>query len=299
MITSHIGELAALAVAIVWTITALAFEYSAKRVGSLNVNLIRLPIALFFLTFFNILTRNSVLPFDAGAHQWIWLTISGIVGFVIGDLLLLKAFMLIGSRFSMLIMTLVPPLTALIGWTILNEKLIMNSFIGICLTISGILLAVNAHKDKESNKFSTKSIRGIFYAIGGAIGQSFGLILSKIGMEGYNAFASSQIRIIAGIFGFLLIAIFLGRLKNMISAIKNQNGMIGILIGSFFGPFIGVSLSLYSIQHIKNTGVASTIMAIVPILIIPPSILLFKQKITKAEIIGTFLCISGIVIFFI
>ena len=299
MIMSHVGELAALGVAIVWTITALAFEFAANRVGSLNVNLIRLPIALVYLTLFNLFTRNYALPIDAGSHQWIWLTLSGIVGFVIGDLFLLKSFMYIGSRFSMLIMTLVPPLTASIGWIVLKEKLVFFSFLGMCLTIAGIVLAINAHKDKDSKKFSAKSIKGILFAIGGAIGQSSGLVLSKIGMGNYNAFAASQIRIIAGIFGFIAIILLMGRINSIIPTFRNKEGMKGIIIGSFFGPFIGVSLSLFSIQHSNNTGVASTIMAIVPILIIPPSVLLFKQKITTKEIIGAFLSVIGVALFFI
>jgi drug/metabolite transporter (DMT)-like permease len=299
MVGTHVGEIAALGVAIVWTITALAFEYSANRVGSLNVNLIRLPFALLYLSVFNFFTRNYALPFDANCHQWIWLTISGIVGYVIGDVFLIKSFMLIGSRFSMLIMTLVPPFTAFIGWIFLSEKLQMLSFVGMCLTIAGILVAVNAHRQKNSKKYSSESVKGIFFAIGGAIGQSSGLVLSKIGMGNYNAFAASQIRIIAGIVGFIAVIIILGRIKNIVTAIRNKDGMKGILIGSFFGPFIGVSLSLFSIQNSKNTGVASTIMAIVPILIIAPSVFLFKQKITKEEIIGTFLSLVGVALFFI
>jgi len=299
MITTHIGELAALGVAIVWTITALAFEYASNLVGSLNVNLIRLPFALIFLTVFNFFTRNYALPIDANNHQWIWLSISGIVGFVIGDLFLFKSFMLIGSRFSMLIMTLVPPLTAIIGRIFLSEKLTILSFFGMCLTIAGILLAVNSHKNKDSKKFSTGSLKGMLFAIGGVIGQSSGLVLSKIGMGTYNAFAASQIRIMAGIIGFIGVILVLGRINYIMPTFKNKEGMKGILVGSFFGPFIGVSLSLFSIQHSKNTGVASTIMAIVPILIILPSVYLFKQKITKAEIVGAFLSILGIALFFI
>jgi drug/metabolite transporter (DMT)-like permease len=296
--SSHIGEFAALGVAFSWTITALAFEYAAKRVGSLNVNLLRLPIAFIFLTVFNLFSRNYALPTDAGQHQWIWLTISGFVGFVIGDLFLFKAFILIGSRFSMLIMTIVPPMTAFMGWLVLNETLSEYSLLGMVLTITGIIIAVNTHKDKETKKFSARSTRGILFALAGTFGQSGGLILSKIGMQNYNPFASSQIRIIAGSVGFVGIMIFLKRFKDISSAIKDKEGMKGIFIGSFFGPFIGVSFSLFAIQH-ANTGIASTIMAIVPILIIPPTVFLFKQKISTLEIVGAFISVIGVAMFFI
>lgn len=297
MLISHIGEYAALSVAIVLTITALAFEYSAKYIGSLNVNLIRLPLAFLFLTIFNFFSRGNALPTDAGIHQWFWLTLSGFAGFVLGDLFLFKSFLCIGSRFSMLIMTLVPLITAFLGWLILGESLTKLSLFGITLTVFGILLAVNANKHKETNSFSSETIKGILYAFGGAIGQSVGLILSKIGIVGYNAFAASQIRIIAGTFGFIIIILITGRFKNMILAFKSYQGMKGILIGSFFGPFIGVSLSLLSIQYTK-TGIASTIMATTPILIIIPSVMLFKQKITLSEIIGAFISVIGIAMFF-
>jgi drug/metabolite transporter (DMT)-like permease len=298
MFSLHIGEFAALGVAFSWTITALAFEYAGKRVGSLNVNLLRLPLAFIFLTVFNLFSRNYALPSDAGQHQWIWLTISGIVGFVIGDLFLFKAFIQIGSRFAMLIMTIVPPMTAFMGWLVLNETLSVFSLFGMVLTITGIVIAVNSHKDQETKKFSSDSIKGILYALAGTVGQSGGLILSKIGMQNYNAFASSQIRIIAGTAGFVLLMLLMKRVKNIFSALRDKEGMKGILIGSFFGPFLGVGFSLFAIQH-TNTGVASTIMAIVPILIIPPSLLLFKQKITASEIIGAFLSVIGVAMFFI
>jgi drug/metabolite transporter (DMT)-like permease len=139
---------------------------------------------------------------------------------------------------------------------------------------------------------------GIIFAVGGALGQAGGLILSKVGMQNYNPFASSQIRIIAGIIGFTLIIIFMGRLKGLLPALKNKSGMKALFIGAFFGPFIGVSLSLFSIQH-TNAGIASTIMSIVPILIIIPSVYMFKQKVTFAEVVGAILSVAGVALFFV
>lgn len=295
---SHIGEIAALIVAIAWTITALSFEYAAKRVGSLNVNLIRLPFGLLYLTLFTTFTREHVLPVDASVHQWGWLLASGLVGFVIGDLFLFKSFVIIGSRLSMLIMTLVPPITTIVSFLFLNETITLFHLFGMILTLSGIFITIYFHKSVEEDTIKNIQAKGILFAIGGAIGQALGLVLSKVGMNGYNAFASTQIRIIAGIFGFLVVALLMKRLKNLTQAIKNREGMKGILIGSFFGPFVGVSLSLFAIQH-ANTGVASTIMAIVPILIIAPSVFVFKQKTSIAEIIGAIISVCGVAMFFL
>ncbi len=325
MIHSHLGEISALLVAIFWTITALAFESASKIVGSLSVNLIRLVLAFIFLTIFTWLYRGLGLPTDAGYHQWIWLSLSGFVGFVFGDLCLLKSFTMIGSRLAMLIMTLAPPMAAITGFITLNEHLSNYSIFGMVLTLSGVALAILNHKSPSEpiNSSNQKSndlllqrhnhlnllskfqklnkimpVKGFLFAFGGAIGQAFGLILSKKGMAGYDAFASTQIRIITGIIGFLAIILIMRRGSQTISAFSNRSAMSGIWIGSVFGPFLGVSLSLISLKY-TSTGIASTIMATVPILIILPAILIFKQKVTFWEIVGAFLSVLGVGLFFI
>ena len=113
---SHIGEIASLAVAFCWTMSALYFEKAGHTVGSLTVNLIRLFLALIFLGVALMATGNSFIPTDATAESWFWLAISGVVGFFIGDLLLFQSYVVIGSRTSQLVMSLAPMLTAIIGW---------------------------------------------------------------------------------------------------------------------------------------------------------------------------------------
>src|SRR5690554_3632655 len=131
-LSTHIGELAALATAFCWTFTSMAFESAGKKVGSLSVNLIRLVMALVLLSLYTLVTQGALLPLQAGAHAWFWLSLSGLIGFVIGDLLLFQAFLLIGARFSLLLMSFSPPLPALLGWLILGEKLWRSAGLVCC-----------------------------------------------------------------------------------------------------------------------------------------------------------------------
>jgi len=296
--SQHIGEFAALFTACCWTATALAFESASNKVGSVAVNIIRLGLALIYLSIFSLITRNLWMPTDASAHAWIWLSLSGLVGFVIGDLFLFKSYTIIGSRIAMLIMTLVPPVTALISWLMLSETLTFFNFIGMALTVGGIALVIVTRRTDEKKFSISHSPKGILYAFIGAVGQAVGLVFSKVGMGSYNAFAATQIRIITGVIGFAVVISFWKKWHNVGSAIKNIPAMKRILIGSVFGPFLGVSFSLYSVQH-TNAGIASTIMAIVPILIIPPAIIFMKQKVTLKEIIGAIISVVGVAMFFI
>jgi drug/metabolite transporter (DMT)-like permease len=297
-LTSHYGELAALATAVFWTVTALSFEAASKRIGSLSVNMIRLVFAFVFLMLFNIVSRGKALPLDASSHAWIWLSISGLIGFVFGDYFLFRAYAMISSRIAMLIMTLVPPITALIGWVFLGEKMIPLHILGMALTLSGISMAIFTRPVNGRKVKFTYPVKGILFALGGAVGQAVGLVMSKYGMGSYDAFAATQVRIIAGMLGFAIIILVLNKTKLIRKAIKDKEGMKATTLGSFFGPFLGVSFSLLAVKY-TETGIASTIMAIVPILIIPPSIIMFKQKFNTLEIFGAIISVGGVVLMFL
>lgn len=303
---AYFGEIAALLTAVFWTVTSMAFESAGKKVGSLAVNLIRLVIAFFIYAIYTQVTRGMWFPFDAGAERWLWLILSGLVGFVIGDLFLFQAFVVIGARISMLIMAMTPPFTAFISWFMLGEVLSPMNWFGMIVTLSGISMVILKRENKALNgstivqrRFTTAySLQGIFLALGGALGQATGLVFSKKGMGDYNAFAASQIRVLTGIIGFAILLLILKRYHRVWSALKNVGAMKRITLGSIFGPFLGVSFSLLSIQHTK-AGISATIMAIVPVLIIPPAILIFKEKVNWKEITGAVVTVMGVALFFL
>ena len=298
MFQSHIGVIAALAAALCWTVTAIMFESAGKKVGSISVNLIRLIIGFILLSIFNLFTRGMILPIDASGSMWLWLSISGIIGFVIGDLFLFQAYVEIGSRISMLLMSTVPPITAITGFIIMGERITPLGILGMITTIVGIAIVIlTKSPDEKKVKFS-HPLKGLVYAFIGALGQAFGLVFSKYGMGSYNPFAATQIRIIAAIIIFSIIITATKNWGKLYTALKHTKAMKYISVGSFFGPFIGVSLSLLAVQY-TPTGIVSTITSITPILLIPVSIIIFKEKIYLREIIGAFISLIGISLLFI
>ena len=294
--SQHIGEFAALITAGLWTLTALAFEQASKRVGSLTVNLVRLFLAFVFYCLYNLIRGYPVLPLDSSSHNWIWLSVSALIGFVFGDFCLFKSYEKIGSRIGSLLMALAPPLSAIFGWVILGEKFGIISILGMMMTISGIALVIlDKPKQGQAKKINTA---GILYGLGGAAGQAIGLVFSKYGMQDLDSFSASHIRVITGFISFLLIFILLNRWNKLKPLFTETKNLLFISAGSFSGPFLGVSFSLMAVKY-TSTGIAATIMAIVPILIIPASILLFREKITWKDFAGAVLAVGGVAIFFL
>lgn len=290
-----LGQLAALATAICWTLTALCFEYSSKKLSSLSVNVIKMYLAFALFAVFAWIFRGKPFPTDASAFAWLWLGLSGIIGFVLGDLFLVKALAIIGARTTMLIMALVPPITAVIGFFLLSETIALRHLLGMAITIGGVATVILT-RENGTKKFK-HPVKGLVYACIGMAGQAVGLVLSKYGMGEYNAFSATQIRIIAGLVGFTLLLFYFRAWGELKTAFTNIPAMRMLTIGAVAGPFIGVYLSLLAVQN-TSTGVASTIMAIVPVLIIPFSILLYKEKINLREIVGAIIAVTGTAIMF-
>lgn len=293
---SNLGELAALATAGCWVVTALAFEAAGRRIGSLVVNLVRLAMACLMLSAYTWLTRGLALPSDATAHAWIWLGVSGLVGFTLGDSFLFRAFVTIGSRLSLLLMSLVPPITALIGWLLLGEVLEPLDLVGMALTVGGVSWVV-LERPSRGAATGRVPVGGVLLGIGGAIGQAIGLVLSKYGMADYDPFAASQIRVYAGLAGFAVLFLLIGWWPRVWRALEDRGAMLRTGVGALFGPFLGVSLSLVAVQH-TETGVAATIIALMPVLIIPPAVLIFGERVSARAVLGSLVAVSGSALLF-
>lgn len=298
MLKGNIGELAALGTAFCWSLSATSFELAGKKVGSLAVNYIRLITGFIFISLFTFFTRGYFLPLDATSKNWIFLSISGLIGFFIGDLFLFQSYLEVGSRVSMLIMATSPPITALLGFIIFGERLGIASIFGMSITLCGIAIVILSKNPDEKKVQVTHSVKGLTYAFLGSLGQAIGLIFSKVGMGGYNPFAATQIRIIAGFISFTALFIYLNKWDDLKQALKDKKAMLEITIGSIFGPFVGVSLSLLSLQY-TSAGISSTITSIVPVTIIPLSILVFKEKIKFKEILGAMITVAGVAVLFL
>ncbi|MCA9649578.1 MAG: DMT family transporter [Myxococcales bacterium] len=292
-----VGELAALGTALCWAFTAMFFADAGARIGSLVVNFLRLVMALAILTLMGWLTRGLPWPTDASAHAWLWLTISGLIGFSFGDLCLFRALVLIGPRLGSLLMSFAPPFTALIGWLVLGETLRGDQLLGMALTVGGVAWALG---DRRAPRVTTPEDRGslvagVLLGLGGALGQAAGLVLSKHGMGDYDPMAATQIRVLAGTLGFALIFTLGGWWSRVGVALRQPRPMAATAAGAVFGPFLGVTLSLVAVQH-ATAGVAASIMSTSPILVIPIVVLWKRERVGLGSVLGTIVAVIGVIV---
>ena len=329
-----IGEILSLFVAVSWTVTALFAEVGSKHMGSLPFNAIRMTLSLLFLGLALWLTMGAPYPRYADGGTWLWLLLSGLVGYVVGDYCLMQGYIIIGSRFGQLFMTLSAPTAALLGRLFIGEQMRPVALLGMAVTLSGIALTILSKREasgteggKHGGLRLALSPRGVFFAAMAGICQGAGLVLSKIGLNHYELalaaqglteavipegallqlplrfsipFASTMIRGIMGLAGFLLLLLFFAHDggRQLSRALRDRKAMWCAFASMFFGPFVGVSLSLMATQY-TATGIAQTLFALTPILIIAPSALLFGQRVTLREVVGAVVSVAGVCLFFV
>ncbi len=294
------GELLALTTVLCWSISVQFFEAASKRVGSVPVNIIRIGIALILFSLFLMIRDGTMFPTDFPAHAWFYLSLSGIVGFFIGDLFLFMALVNLGPRLAMLIHSLAAPTTAVIGWLFLGESYRITQWLGIFIALSGVCLVIlerSPEPSARSLQVRTISLKGLALGAGALLGQAVGYIFSKVGMQtetGYlDAFASTQIRAIAAFICFIAFLTITNRWGSVKKAFGDPRAIVYTSAGSVVGPFLGVSLSLL-ILHYLAAGVAATFLSLVPIFMIPFARFLHKEHVSLRAIVGTIVAVFGI-----
>lgn len=295
----HAGEIAALLTAVSWTLSSLCFTSAGRRVGSLSVNLIRLSLAWLYLILYGALVRGAPFPADAPPRAWLWLGLSGFVGFFLGDLCLFKAFVLVGPRLSTLLMSLAPPIAAGLGVLFLDERLSATNWLGMAATIAGVSWVVLERPPNGAGVPPRPSARGLALAALAAVGQAVGLVLSKLGMgpEGYDPFAATHIRVLPGVAGFAILIFALGRYPRVLETLRDARAFALIALGAFLGPFLGVGLLLFSVQRVP-AGVAQTIVSIMPVLIVPFVVVLYKERVSWRAFLGACVAVAGVALLF-
>lgn len=296
---NYIGEFAGLATSFFFALTAIIFTKTGNMIGSQATNLVRLVFGLLYLMLLNLILFHEPLPFSADSSRWMWLGLSGVIGLSLGDAFLFQSFVSVGARLGTLLLSLAPIFGSIIAWIFFGETLTALQIIGILVALAGIAWVVMSHEEPQDTPHGHTRL-GVIFGILGALGQAVGLVLAKQGLSGdFSPFQGNAIRMFAATIFILGWALFQKQTGSTIKAVREQPQALWLLaFGALVGPVLGVSASLLAIQH-AEIGVASTLMALPPVLVLPMSYFMFKEKIGWQAIAGTLLAIIGVAVLFL
>ena len=297
---THLGEIAALVTAVSWTAAAIIMEQATHRSGVMAVNTLKVAFGTIYLAILAVIMNAQIFPLDLSPHVWLLVGGSGLIGFVIGDYFLLHAYALIGARLGMLLLSISVPLTAVAAWLIFGEQLGSWAIAGIVATTFGIALTVMVGRNPGavSGRSPGNYRKGVTFGILSAIAMAAATLLTKAGAQGIDSISATQVRILSALIGFIVFAIFTRKTPEINQALRNGKSMGLIALGGIFGPFVGVGCLLFALQN-AEAGIVSTLSSLTPVLIIAPSIFIFKKRVSIPEIIGACIAMGGVSLLFL
>jgi len=297
MAHEQFGELAALVTAVLWTLSAVAWTSAGKYIGALAVSFLRLVLAVGLLMLFGYLSRDRAWPSDLSQFVWLMLGLSGFLGFFVSDLCLFKAFLLIGPRLSLLMTSLTPPITVLISWACRGEGLGPRAWLGMGVTLAGVLWVVLERRDGDEHPHSRKQLRrGLILAFVAANVQAVAMVLAKVGTLPHDPPAAlALIRVVGAVVGFTALITLLGRWRAMVLAARQYRAMLILTGGTIVGPTAGVTTLMIALQTC-HVGVVTTILATIPVMILPFSIYLYRERVSFRAFGGAAVAAAGIAV---
>jgi drug/metabolite transporter (DMT)-like permease len=296
---NFIGELAALATSIAWSGTSVLFTRATQQVGSIIVNRIRVVLGLAFLMLLNLAFYGYLLPFNAGTDRWVWFALSGAIGYALGDVFLFQSFLCMGTQRGMLMMSLAPLMSAGLAWVFFGETLTGIQMLGVLITLAGIAWVI-LRQNRNGPSQVCSPLQGVLFGLGAAAGQAVGYVLSKQGLVGnFSPIAGNSIRMLAAVIVLWVLASFQGQARETIDSMRERPKVFGWLtMAAFTGPVLGATLSLYALQY-TQVGIASTLIALPPVFLLPVGWLVFKEKFDWGAVLGTFIAICGVALLFL
>ena len=292
-----LGEVAALGTATCWAFGTILFTRAARRIGAFTLNLTRTTLALCVLSLILLFSRGEHWAPDAQGRNILFLALSGVCGLTLGDWGYFRAFIYIGPRLTTLFMTLAPVFSAIIALPLLGEHLGTWALLGMTLTLAGVISVVLDRRNRAAPR--GHRIRGAVLAILGSLGQAVGLNLSKLGMGTVvDPLPATAIRMAAGAAGIWVLALASQRAGGVSRLVRDPVARWATLGATLLGPVIGIWLSLVAVRHAK-TGIAATLMATTPILILPLLVLVEKEKVSARAIAGTLVSVIGVALLFL
>ncbi len=297
MTAERIGELAALGTSVLWALTYVQFTIAVRAIGPLRLNRLRLSVALVCLFVAHAVVYRSPVPLDAEAVRWGWLILSGVFGFAISDAFLFSALLRLGAHRTSLLMALIPVVSTLLAWGAFGERLTWLQIVAACITVGGITLVVSARRPHDPKGEPTgHAVAGVLFAVGAVAAQSLRYILSKQGMSGgYSVLSTNVIQILAATIAVWIPALVSGSWRASLSAPFGRRAAASTIGGAITGPFLGVTLSLVALAR-APVGIASTLMALVPVFLLPFSRFVLKETIGFRAVVGTLLAVGGVAV---
>ncbi|MCA8974621.1 MAG: DMT family transporter [Planctomycetes bacterium] len=298
----YLGELAAVATAISWAVSGIAFGVATRAVGGFATNHFRIWAAWPLLASIVWFATGSLWPSGLDGERGGLLLLSGLIGMVIGDVGYFHALATIGPRLASVIMASWP-LVAILCGPLGGDRFRLDNLPGALVTVAGVVLVLWCSRGGSAwnpNMTRRQWWGGTLGALIASCGQAIGVLLSRRAMAaspelpaGIDPLAATLVRVTAGVIGMQLFAMLQRRPLAGLSVTRQRRPFSGAMIGTVLGPVLGVWMSMLATRHCADVGTGAALMATAPLFMLPLAWFAYGSRIGPGALVGTLLTVAG------
>lgn len=295
----------ALSASVFWTLTPVFLAAAGRRIGAYHVNILRLVMAgtaLVFIASCYLMSKGCLAAAQVPARAFLWLTLSGVTGLILGDSFYINALTTLGPRRTTLVITLAPIVPVVIAWIFIGEKLALPVLAGIVMIIGGIIYTASYEGEPGARVASAEpgrfSVKGMALAVCGTFFHGFGAVMARqafLSAPEIDPIVATAVRVASSAVILSVFAVCTGQLFKAVRQLQSPPVLTRVALGTLFGPVIGM---IFYVSAFKYTaaGIATTLSGLSPILILPVIAFRYRVKIRKKAIVGTIFAVVGVAV---
>lgn len=295
-----IGQLLALLTAACWAQNSLIYRHLGSKIGTGAVAHVRMWIAFPAIALLSYVTEGTIFPTHLSLQTYLVLFTSGFLGYFLTDLLLFHAYVWLGARESMVIMTISPVASALFSYFLFAERLSLLQVLGILLTIAGVIVMMGGERrEAMKNSAEKQRAKGMLCAILASILQALSFLLAKFALDSTGPVTTNLLRNVGGLLAFVVYNGFIKRnAKQQFASFTKPSWVLLLFLAAMMGPVLGMSSQMKAFT-LAPLGIVTTITQSSPLILLPIDRYIFKRKISSASLIGTCVSVLGIGMLFL
>lgn len=289
------GEVLALVSALLWSVASVLMALGSHRLHVLPLNLIRCTVSSAFfwvlLPFYGGLEAFRTVPSSA----WLWLVVSVLILLVVGDTLYFRSLNLAGVSWAMPVAGVNPLWAILLAALFVDEPLTWSLLLGALLVVAGVTLLSRPEMHSTNGQAIEPAAlrKGLLIALLVSLLWGAGQVTLKPATAGMHSVVANSIRQPLAMFILLAINLRTGLWKELRHLDRRSWALI--LLASFVGTGVGTLFFVMAIQTL-GAGRTAVITSTSPLLAIPFSMTMLRERPTRWTVAGTFFTTVGVVL---
>lgn len=291
LIFSVTGEISALIAAFLWACAAVLYRQLGVEIPPLALNLYKGVIASVLL-YFTVIGIGHGWG-DSTVYGLSLLFLSGVIGIGVGDTAFFAALNRLGERHTVLIAeTLAPPISVVIAYVVIQERLEATAIVGIVITLVGVAWVILERRNDSHSK-PVHRRAGIQMAVIAALSQAIGAVLSReaLTQSEISPWASTLVRLVGGI-ATVILWMAVTRHPFVMPSLRSGRVVIYIFVATILGTYLGIYFQQVAFKY-TSTGIALTLLATSSLFVLMIA-LIRRERVAIRSVVGVVVAVFGI-----